>query len=346
MTLRRLTRVAHLVLAISATALFSLWAQEQETDAAAKQQEEYRKQYGVVQDCAGVTDPEERQKCALNYLEEAGDKFPDLSKWAQGEYFRAMTEQVQKNEHEKIVVAGEAILKYRPDDIILITQLCYSAYHSRQYSKAAGYCETVYAKNPEDKNFFKILINAYKESGDKANYREMSKKAVDLLEPAQGFVYLEGLLAEAAEKDNSLQAGRYARKMLELLSSMERTSEVSEREWNGWLAKKRAFCYLLLGRNAYEGQDWARTVVHYQRVLRNSRDGNLRGEAHYYIGMSNWKESRLQPAMEAFACGAAQRGSPHARPSDNYLIKLYESTHNGSTAGLEEFKARVNGTCS
>jgi hypothetical protein len=62
--------------------------------------------------------------------------------------------------------------------------------------------------------------------------------------------------------------------------------------------------------------------------------------------MSNWKESRLQPAMAAFACGAAQRGSPHAGACDGYLIRLYKSTHNDSTAGLEEFKKRVNGDCS
>ena len=76
------------------------------------------------------------------------------------------------------------MLKYRPNEIKLITQLCYSAVHSEQYSKATGYCETVYAKNP-DTNIFKILVNAYKESGDKVKYGEMSRKAVDLLEPAQ-----------------------------------------------------------------------------------------------------------------------------------------------------------------
>ena len=345
MTLRNLTKVVHLVLALSVMASFSLWAQEQETDAAAKQQAEYRSQYDVVQKCAGVTDPESRQKCALDYVETAGDRFPDLSKWALSEYFRAMTEQVQKSQHEKIVVAGEAILKYKPDEITLITQLCYSAFHSGEYSKATGYCETVYAKNP-DTNLFKMLLRAYKETGDTAKYGEMRTTAIDLLEPAEAFGYLEELLASAAQKENWIQAARYARKVLDLLSKMARTENISGQDWNRWVGKKRAFCYLLLGRNSYEGQDWASAVVNYQRVIRNSRDRNLRGEAHYYIGMSNWKENRLQPAMEAFACGAAQKGSPHAGPCDGYLSKLYKSTHNGSTAGLEEFKARVKGDCS
>ena len=336
MTLRHLTKVGVLVLAMSVMASFSLWALVQKIDYTTEQ-------YVAYNECANLTDPEAKQKCVLDFIE----AHPKLSLvgYAIAEYGQALQEQIQKGQHEQVVTAGEAMLKYRPNEIKLITQLCYSAVHSEQYSKATGYCETVYAKNP-DTNIFKILVNAYKESGDKVKYGEMSRKAVDLLEPAQAFVYLEELLASAAQKGNWAQAARHARKTLDLLSKMERTADVSEQEWNRWVGQKRAHSYLLLGRNSYEGQDWASSVVNYQRVIRNSGDKNLRGEAHYYIGMSNWKENRLRPAMEAFACGAAQKGSPHARASDKHLIRLYKSTHNESTAGLGEFKKRVKGDCS
>ena len=343
MTLRHLTKVVSPVLAMSVMASFSLWAQEQDADSAAA--EEYRRQYTAVQKCAALTDPKPLQKCVLDYLEAAGREHIDLFNWAVGEYARAMTKQIQQSQHEELIVAGEAMLKYRPDEMNLITQLCYSAFHAGQYAKATGYCETVYAQDPDTK-LFQILLSVYKETGDKARYAEYSRKAIDVLEPAQAFPYLEELLASAAQKENWPQAARYATKTLNLLSKMERNPSVSEQEWNRWAGKKRAQAHLLVGRNAYEGQDWASAVVAYQRVIRNSGDKSLRGESYYYIGMSNWKENRLQPAMEAFACGAAQKRSPHAGACDGYLIRLYKSTHNDSTAGLAEFKARVSRDCS
>ena len=343
MTLRHLTKVVSLVLAMSVMALFSLWAQEQDADSAAA--EEYRSQYTAVQKCAALTKPKPLQKCVLDYLAEAGREHTDLFNWAVGEYVRAMTKQIQQSRHEELIVAGEAMLKWRPDEMNLITQLCYSAFHSGQYAKAIGYCETVYEQNPAP-NLFQILLSSYKETGDQAKYVDYSSQAIDVLEPTQAFPYLEELLAAAAQREDWAEAARYARKILDLLSKMERNPSVSEQEWDQWVGKKRAQAHLLLGRDAYEGQDWPSAVVAYQRVIRYSGDKDLRGESYYYIGLSNWKENRLTPAMQAFACGAAQKGSPHAGACDGYLTRLYKSGHNGSTAGIEEFKARANGDCS
>ena len=336
MTLRHLTKVVSLVPAISVMASFSLWALVQKIDYTPEQYEAYNK-------CPGLTDPEAKQQCVLDFI----DEHPKLSlvEYAIAEYGRALQEQIQKGQHEQVVTAGEAMLKYRPDEIKLITQLCYSAYNCGQYAKAAKYGELAYADNPAA-GFIQILTDAYKKTGSKQKYREWALVAIEKLEPSQSFQFAEEFRTDAARAENWSQAARHSKMTLDFLSKMERGPNASEAEWNSWVRKQRAISYLLLGRNAYEGRDWASAVVNYQRVIRNSRDRNLRGEAHYYIGMSNWKESRLQPAMAAFACGAAQRGSPHAGACDGYLIRLYKSTHNDSTAGLEEFKKRVNGDCS
>ena len=333
MTLRHLTKVVSLVSAMSVMASFSLWALVQKIDYTPEQYEAYNK-------CAGLTDPETKQQCVLDFIEE----HPKLSlvEYAIAEYGRALQEQIQKGQHCQVVSAGEAMLKYRPDEIKLITQLCYSAYNCGQYETAAKYGETAYANNPAA-GFIQILSDAYRKTENKEKYREWALLAIEELEPSQSFQFVEEFRTDAARAENWSGAARYSRMTLDFLSKMERGPNAAEAEWNGWVRKQRSISYLLLGRNAYERQDWPSAVVNYQRVIGNSRDRNLRGEAHYYIGMSNWKENRLQPAMEAFACGAAQKGSPHARASDTYLIRLYKSTHNDSTAGLAEFKARVNG---
>ncbi len=336
MTLRHLTKVVSLVPAMSVLASFSLWALVQKIDYTPEQYEAYNK-------CPGLTDPEAKQQCVLDFI----DEHPKLSlvEYAIAEYGRALQEQIQKGQHEQVVTAGEAMLKYRPDEVNLITQLCYSAYNCGQYATAAKYGELAYTSNPAG-GFIQILTDAYQKSGNEEKYREWALVAIEKLEPSQSFQFVEEFRTDAARAENWSQAARHSKMTLDFLSKMERGPNASEAEWNSWVRKQRAISYLLLGRNAYEGRDWASAVVNYQRVIRNSRDRNLRGEAHYYIGMSNWKESRLQPAMAAFACGAAQRGSPHAGACDGYLIRLYKSTHNDSTAGLEEFKKRVNGDCS
>ncbi len=333
MTPKHLTKVVGLVLALSVAASVSLWALVQEIDYT-------QEQYEAYSECTSLTDPAAKQKCILDFIA----AYPELSlvEYGIAEYGRALREQIQKGQHEQVVTAGEAILKLRPDEIKLITQLCYSAYKSSQFKKATGYCEQAYTQNNE-KGFILILTDAYKQSGNQAKYREWVLIAIEKLEPSQSFAFVEGSRSEAARKENWSQAARWARKTLDFLSKMERNPETHEAEWNGWVGKQQAVSYLLLGRNAYEAQNWASAVVNYQRVIRHSRDRNLRGESHYYIGMSNWKENRLQPAMAAFACGSAQRGSPHAGACDAYLIRLYKSTHNGSTAGLDEFKARACG---
>ena len=336
MTLRHMTKVVSLRLAMSAMASSSLWALVQEIDYTPEQYEAYTK-------CANLADPGAKQQCVLVFIEE----HPELSlvQYAIAEYGRALQEQIQKGQHEQVVTAGEAMLKYRPDEINLITQLCYSAYNSGQYAKAAEYGELAYASNPAA-GFIQILTDAYQKTGNKQKYGEWRLKAIEELEPSQSFQFVEEIRTSEARAENWQQAGRYARKTLALLSKMDRSPNASEAEWNSWVRKQRAISYLLLGRDAYEGQDWSSAVVNYQKVIQNSGDRNLKGEAHYYIGMSNWKENRLQPAMAAFACGAAQNGSPHAGACDGYLIRLYKSTHNDSTAGIAEFKARVSGDCS
>ena len=334
MTLRHPTRVPSLVMAISVMASVSLWAQE--IDYTPEQYEAYSK-------CANLADPEAKQSCFLKFIE----AHPQLSlvDYAIAEYGRALQAQIQKGQHEQVVKAGEAMLAYRPDEINLITQLCYSAYNSGQYKKAARYGEMAYASDPKE-GFILILTEAYRKTGNKKKYREWALKAIEELEPSQSFKFVEEIRTTSAQNEDWVQAAIYAGKTLDLLAKMERSPNASEQEWNSWLSKQRAICYLLLGRNAYEGQDWASAVANYQKVIDHSSDKNLRGESFYYIGLSNWKENRLDPAMKAFACGAAQNGSPHAGACDGYLIRLYKSGHNDSTAGLDEFRSRVNGGCS
>ena len=301
-----------------------------------------REEYEAYSSCTTLDNSEDKQKCLLEFIQ----AHPKLSlvEYGISEYGRSLNQQIQNGQHDKVVTAGEAMLKYRPNEINLITQLCYSSYNSGQYEKAAQYGELAYS-NTSSQGFIKILTDSYKKMGSQGKYKEWALKAIKDLDPSQSFSFVEEFRSSAARKENWRQAAHYSRKTLDFLSKMKPNPNTPKPEWNSWVRKQRSISYLLLGRNSYEGQNWASAVVNYQRVIRNSRDRNLRGESHYYIGMSNWKENRLQPAMEAFACGSRQKGSAHARACENYLIRLYKSTHNGSTAGINEFKARAKGAC-
>ena len=167
MTLRHLTKVVSLVPAMSVMASFSLWALVQKIDYTPEQYEAYNK-------CPGLTDPEAKQQCVLDFIEE----HPKLSlvEYAIAEYGRALQDQIQKGQHEQVVTAGEAMLKYRPDEIKLITQLCYSAYNCGQYAKAAKYGELAYASNPAA-GFIQILADAYQKTGNKEKHRCRARRS-------------------------------------------------------------------------------------------------------------------------------------------------------------------------
>ena len=300
-----------------------------------------REQYDAYQKCSMVADASAKQGCMLAFIE-ANPKL-SLVQYAIGEYGKALQEQIKNGEHAKVLEAGSILLKLRPNDANtnLITQLCYSAYSSEKYGVAAPYCEKTYASNPAP-GLIIILANSYQKLGEDSKYRDWGAKAIATLEPAQTLQYVIDFRSQAARAERWRQAANYSRKTISILSKMSRSENVSAADWRKFLSRERSISYLLLGRNEYESQNWARSAVNYQRVIDNTRDRNMRGEAYYYIGMCNWKENRLTPAMEAFARGANQRGSAHAGASNGYLVRLYKSTHNDSEAGIGEFRARAN----
>ena len=300
-----------------------------------------REQYDAYQKCSVVADPAAKQACMLAFIE-ANPKL-SLIQYAIGEYGKALQEQIKNGEHAKVLEAGPILLKLRPNDpnINLITQLCYSAYSAGQFAVAAPYCEKTYASNPAP-GLIIILANSYQKIGEKSKYRDWGTKAIDTLEPAQTLQYVIDFRSQAARAESWRQAANYSSKTISTLSKMSKSENVSAADWRTFVSRERSISYLLIGRNEYESQNWARSAVNYQRVIDNTRDRNMRGEAYYYIGMCNWKENRLTPAMEAFARGANQKGSPHAGASNGYLVRLYKSTHNDSEAGIGEFRARAN----
>ena len=243
MTLRHLTKVVSLVLAMSVMTSFSLWALVQEIDYTPEQYEAYNK-------CANLADPEAKQQCILDFIEE----HPKLSlvEYVIAEYGRALQEQIQKGQHEQMVTAGEAMLKYRPDEIKLITQLCYSAYNCGQYAKAAKYGELAYASNPAA-GFIQILTDAYKKTGNEQKYREWALVAIEKLEPSQSFQFVEEFRTDAARAENWSRAASHSKMTLDFLSKMERTSNASEAEWNSWVRKQRAISLPAAGPGCLRG---------------------------------------------------------------------------------------------
>jgi tetratricopeptide (TPR) repeat protein len=300
-----------------------------------------REQYDAYQKCSVIADASVKQACMLAFIE-ANPKL-SLVQYAIGEYGKALQEQIKNGEHAKVLEAGITLLELRPNDANtnLITQLCYSAYSAGKYGLAAPYCEKTYATNPAP-GLTLILANSYQKLGENSKYRDWGAKAIDTLEPAQALQYVIDFRSQAARAEQWRQAANYSRKTLSTLSAMSRSENVSAADWGKFVSRERSISYLLLGRNDYESQNWARSTVNYQRVLDNTRDRNMSGEAYYYIGMCNWKENRLTPAMEAFARGANLKGSPHAATSSGYLVRLYKSTHNDSDAGIGEFRDRAN----
>ena len=97
MTLRHLTKVGVLVLAMSVMASFSLWALVQKIDYTTEQ-------YVAYNECANLTDPEAKQKCVLDFMRHTqssrlwGMRLPNTAKHYRSRSRRGSTSKLSRLE--------------------------------------------------------------------------------------------------------------------------------------------------------------------------------------------------------------------------------------------------------
>ncbi len=297
-------------------------------------------QYNAYLNAINTDDPIARENAILEFVK-ANPKI-SLVNFAINTYIQAMDEDRKKGLSDRVFEAGEKLLKVQPDNISAQYYTAEAAYALMKYQPAVTYGEKVYASNPTP-GFAYLLALSYQQLGNEAKFVEYGRKVAEetpVKDYTPGhFQILTSLRATYTREEKWDEASKYSQKVLSGFDAANIPAG-----WDEYMRREKSVSYAVLGRAANYKDDWASVISNFGKVIGLTNNPELVAEAYYFIGLGNWKLSKLDPAMVAFAKCSAQRGTTHADPCQKYLETLYRSTHNDSLAGLDEFKERATGS--
>ena len=183
-----------------------------------------------------------------------------------------------------------------------------------------------------------MIAAAAVQTNDKKRVIKYGEQACASQKPEQCFAIYSELMTEYFSKGQLSKASQAANNALRGLRAVR--NQRNTREWRGYVDGHTMTANLILAHTDYRTQKWKSAIRRFKTVLSSAKKNGQRAEAYYHMGMGFWKQNVIDPAMENFAKGS-RLGGQYAKSCTRHLEDLYRSTHNGSTAGLDEYIARV-----
>jgi len=300
-------------------------------------------QYAEYERVIAIEDLVERAEAILTFMaEHKGLSLVDYSL----KYYGELLENFRTgNQFDNYLAYAEKLIAARPDDNALAQNLtlsmAFSAYQGQKFDAAAKYGEQAYVISPAQ-NLIVVLANSYQQTGDEANFTKYAEMALKEMEPsAQTVEFATALRKSAVDKGDQAGATRYSQLILDLLQALKKPASVSDGDWKKYIDGERSISQLIVARSLYGAEKFSEALRQFEQIARSTSNRAFRGEAHYYAGLCHWKQGALDPAMRAFALGSMLNTPGHGKACEKHLEDLYKSTHNGSTAGLDEFLAKI-----
>jgi tetratricopeptide (TPR) repeat protein len=134
--------------------------------------------------------------------------------------------------------------------------------------------------------------------------------------------------------NNYAKAAEFARLTLKSADLVKEPSKEVQED----LRKVRYSCQLVIGTNLYETGKFPDAIRSLQEALKYEKHG----EPYYYIGMSQWKQDKIEDAILSFARAELQGGdiAPQAKEK---VEQLYKALHNGNLTGIDKIYKRAKG---
>ncbi len=293
-------------------------------------------EYELYQNAVNAA-PEEREDAIIQFVEE--NPKSTLIQYAASSYVQLMQAYESQGQTERVLDAGKRLLKLLPEEANALYLTAVAANQLGRFEEAVQYGEKAYSANPSAGLAF-FLATCFGRLKDEDKYAEYGDIYCQEPEAKQCYLIQADLMRRFAGNKQWGKAAEYAQRALKGLEAAEKPPQSSPSEWSDDLDKQRVVAYSIVGRNGWESQNWRTSLENYQKVLSLKTDPAMKAEAHYYAGMSQWKQREIDSAMKAFAKGSVQEKAPYAKHCRQYLETLYKSTHNDSLAGVEEFVER------
>ena len=299
--------------------------QQQKADAEEQETPYSEDEYNAYDAASKETNLEKRGTMLLEFME----KYPKSTMtqaYIKPAYENLLYECKQSKQYALLETLAEKWLKIYPKNVNTIAYIAEAAQNLGNDQKYAQLLEEIYALDPKP-TFAADILQAYAKIKNQAKMDEWTQKILKMPEYDANFKLRFDFVKKYMEASNYAKAAEYARMTLKSADLVKEPSkEVQEQ-----MRLVRYVCYLAIGVNLYESSKFPEAIKSLQQALKFDKHG----EPYYYIGMSQWKQEKIEEAMVSFARAELQGGDIAAQAKEK-LEQLYKALHNNNTVGIEK----------
>lgn len=220
----------------------------------------------------------------------------------------------------------QKMIQMFPKSDNIMAQQFQAAYKNKDYAKAIELGEQIRAKAPNDAQVMVMLAQSYIATNQTAKVVEISPKIISTLGPEKGISYVVWMADYYKGKNDATNAIKY----YDMAMRAYPNSVPEGWDANRWKAVV-ASNYQLRASGAWAREDFNGVIESYSALL--SYDPKNDG-AYLFIGLSYWKQQKLDMAQAAFARAVVLGGENSAR-ARQYLEQIYKPLNNDSLEGLD-----------
>jgi tetratricopeptide (TPR) repeat protein len=244
------------------------------------------------------------------------------------EYQKSIMELRSEKKWNQIVTMGEKFMDVVPGDDFTEKALTEAYAETNNMKGFAAYGEKAYAQKPSAE-LAMAIARAYQKLGNDAKYNQWREKV--LAQDPENIDILIDMTQRYSASQNLPQALKYARICLKALPTAKKPAEIDAQAWKNKVDAGYAVSYGVIGANAYQNNNFTEAITNFSNSVRYYKNND---SAYYHMGLSYWRQNKMEPAMLNFAKSYLLRGATSSA-SKKYLDQLWQSGHRNSLAGEE-----------
>jgi tetratricopeptide (TPR) repeat protein len=250
------------------------------------------------------------------------------------EYQKVIIDLKNAKRWNEIISLGDKLLDVAPGDDFTEAALTQAYAETNNMKGFATYGEKAYSQKPSAA-LAMAIAQAYQKIGNDAKYNQWREKV--LAQDPDNVEILIDMTKRYQASNNTAQALKYAKMCLDALPTAKKPEGIDAATWKNTTDAGYAVAYGVIGANAYQNNRYAEAISNLSSAVKYYKNMDL---AYYYMGMSYWRQNKLEPAMLNFAKAYILKGSTSAS-AKKYLDQLWASSHRNSLAGVERVLDRA-----
>jgi tetratricopeptide (TPR) repeat protein len=289
-------------------------------------------EYTVFQNIQAEKDDAKKVDMIVKFLQEKPKNAlrPNMT----AEYQKVMVDLAKEKKWNQVIALGDKFLDVAPNDSFTITNLA-AGYEATDNIKGfATFGEKVYALKPSG-DLAMAVARAYKRLGNDAKYMQWREKI--LASDPDNIEILSDMTQKYAASQNNAQALKYARMVLNALPTAKKPADIDEQAWKNTVNGAYAIAYSVIGANAYQTNSYAEAIKNLDLAVKYYKRNET---AYYFMGMSYWRQNKMDAAMLNFAKAYLIKGTT-AKSAKQYLDQLWKASHRNSLTGVERVIERA-----